>query len=125
MPAKERNFTIQGSDIGFTGGHYKSSTPYNAGTKAGGMLFRMIQYGVKYNTDKKKYAKYAKFASLAKYANEKKIKFILRETTQDSNKKSYYYEVAQTKLKTPIIVNRNGVEIKIEKKISIKACKEQ
>ena len=119
-----RHFTVQGSDIGFTGGNYDSKSPRGAGSKAGTKLFQMIEHGVKFNSDKVKYKKYAKFAPFAKYAGAKSVKFLLRETTQDSAKKSFYYEVKQTHLRTPIIVNRNGVDVAITRKMSIKACKD-
>lgn len=124
MPSTERNFTVQGSDIGFTGGHYTASSPAAAGKKAGRQLFKMIENGKKYHDDKKKYAKYSKFAAFAKHSGDKTIKFLLRETTQGTAKKSFYYEVSQTKLKTPVIVSRGGVEITISKEFKIKSCKE-
>jgi hypothetical protein len=120
----KRNFTVQGSDIGFTGGHYESKSPSGAGSKAGTKLFKMIEHGVLYNSDKTKYKKYEKMAPYAKYAGAKSVKFLLRETTQDSAKKSFYYEVKQTTLKTPIIINRNGVDVAITRKMTIKACKD-
>lgn len=120
----KRHFTVAGSDIGFTGGSYDSSSPRGAGSKAATKMFQAIENGVLYASDKKKNAKYAKFAEFAKYKNTKSIKFILRETTQDSKKKSFYYEVTQTKFKEPKIINRGGVDVQITKAVTIKACKE-
>jgi hypothetical protein len=108
MPKSERTFTISGSDIGFAGGNYKASAPGAAGKKAARQLFRLVEKDPKF----------------AKYKSQKTIKFLLRETTRDSAKKSFYYESSMNKLKEPIILERNGVQIKIERQISVFACKD-
>lgn len=122
---KERTFTIQGSDIGFSGGLYKSTSgPVTAAKKAARILFRMVMYGVKYQENhiaNKKYAKYAKYAAFAK---DKTIKFLLRETTRGSEKKSLFYEGSKLNLKTPVVITRNGVEVTIEHKYDVKVCHE-
>lgn len=121
---KVRNFTIQGSDIGFTGGLYKGSSPSAAGRKAGSRLFNVIQLGQKYNSDKVKYAEYAKFAPYTKYANEKVVKFILRETTRGSKKESFSYEAHVQYLKTPRVVKRGGIDITVTKAVTVESCKD-
>jgi hypothetical protein len=126
MPDKqERTFTVQGSDIGFAGGLYKTTTgPAHAARKAARILFRMVSYGVLYHQKPKEHKQYAKYSKFAAFAKDKTIKFLLRETTRDSEKKSFYYEAEMSKLRTPIIVNRNGVEVKIEHKYDVKVCHE-
>lgn len=119
----ERHFTIEQSDIGFVGGYYKGSSPVSAGRKAGHMLFKVAKYGKLYKEDSNKYARYAKYEKFAGFASKQKLRFVVRETTADSKKKSFTYEVSQEKLKDPIIVKRGDVEIKIERKFAIKACK--
>lgn len=121
--AIDRNFTVDNSEIGFVGGTYKAPSPMSAGRKAGRVLFSMIKYGALYEEDKKKYAKYAKYAAYAKFAKKQKIRLVLRETTQDSAKKSFTYEVTQEKLKEPLVVKRGDVEVKIERKFNIRSCK--
>lgn len=124
--SSERTFTIQGSDIGFSGGIYRASSPYSAGKKAARQLFRVISYGVKYTENPKdeKLAKYAKFAKFARFKNERTIKFLLREQTRGSEKRSFYYDALQQDLAEPKIVVRNGVEITIEKVVTIKTCRD-
>lgn len=90
MPTKEptlRNFKVAGSGIDFEGGQYRSATPMEAAKKAGSNLFRRMENNTKYK----------------RYRNKRSsIKFILRETTRGSDKKSYYYEVKRTKKQTPV-----------------------
>lgn len=121
-----RTFTIQGSDIGFTGGIYKvkkeDGVPSSAARKAGSVLFRVVRNGAKYHHKPKEFPQFAKFSKYAKYAKDKTIKFLLRETTRGSSKESFYYEASVIELKDPIVVNRNGVEITIERKVSVKVC---
>ena len=125
-----RSFTIQGSDIGFSGGSYKVKNsqdgqvgvPLSAAQKAASALFRVVRNGVKYHKDPKGNPKSAKFAKYAKWAKEKTIKFLLRETTRGSSKESFYYEASIVELKNPITVNRNGVEVVIKHKVSVKVC---
>lgn len=124
--SSERTFTIQGSDIGFIGGTYRASSPYSAGKKAARQLFRVIAYGVKYhaNPSAPELAKYAKFSKFARFKNDRTIKFLLRETTRSSEKRSFYYDAIQVTLDQPKVIVRNGVEITIEKEITIKTCRD-
>lgn len=115
----DRHFVIEQSDIGFAGGLYKSSVPYNAGKKAARALFTMIKHGVAYQEDTTKNARYSKHSAYAQFASRKKIKFVIRETNTD---KLFAYEGTMTKLKEPKVISRNGVNITIEKEIKIKAC---
>lgn len=74
---KKRSFTIQGSDITFEGGNYKGDTPKGAARKAAKRLFSLVK------DEKSPYHKYSRLTT---------IKFILREKTRGSEKKTYFYE---------------------------------
>jgi hypothetical protein len=74
---KKRTFTIQGSDITFKGGDYKGDTPKAAAKKAAKRLFALAR---------------DKNSSFHRYAHLTTIKFILREKTRGSDKKTYFYE---------------------------------
>ena len=106
MVEKTRHFTIQGSDIGFSGGHFKSDSPYKAAKKAARSLFTALEKDSKY----------------ARYKSNKSVKFLLRETTQGSEKKSYYYDASVLVLDPPEEVERAGKTIVIKRKVSIKTC---
>ncbi len=97
----DRTFTVQASDTGAQGGHYKSSAPRAAAQKAARVLFKESNKPVK------------------------TTKFILRETTRGSAKKEYFYEAHLQVLDQPLVISRNGVEIKITKKITVKAMTEK
>jgi flagellar basal body rod protein FlgC len=85
MPAdKKRSFTIQGSDITFEGGNYKGDTPKAAARKAAKRLFALAK---------------DKNSPYHKYHNLVTIKFILREKTRGSDKKTYFYEANVHELK--------------------------
>lgn len=108
---KSRTFKISGSDIGFEGGRYLSdSGPAKAAKKAGSMLFRMVEN----KSNKPDLRKYKKFHE------HKVIKFILTESTQGSKKESKYYEATKIPLKTPKVVERDGVTITYSFKILVK-----
>ena len=112
-PVKEgdRYFKISGSDIEFEGGRYKSdSGPKKAATKAGSMLFRMIE-----NKSNK-----PEFRKFRQYKDNRIVKFILTETTKGSRKESKYYEASKIPLKTPKTIERNGVTITYSYKILVK-----
>ena len=118
----KRHFVIEFSSIGYVGGNYTSTAPYNAAKKAARMLFQHVKHGAEYEADSTKFAKYAKSAQYAKYKNVKKIKFSIRETTTD---KVFAYEGTMTKLDEPKVISRNGTDVTIEKEIKIRACKLQ
>jgi hypothetical protein len=105
MSKSERTFTVQGSDIGESGGSYKGSSPSTAAKKAARILFNKVQ-------------------KPSKGKAPKSIKFILRETTQRSVKKSYFYEGFVTYFDEPKIVSRGGIDISISREIKVKSCKE-
>ena len=110
-----RTFTIAGSDIGWAGGKYKpqkNGMPGPAAKKAAKELFKMIEN----KANKPEWHKYET------YKSHKTIKFILRETTLGSNKKSYYYEAKVQHLKTPMKRVIDGVEILYHRKIVVKTC---
>lgn len=107
----QRSFKISGSDIGFEGGRYLSDAgPAKAAKKAGSILFRMVEN----KANKTEYRKYKKFG------DNKILKFILTETTQASKKESKYYEATKIPLKTPKVIERNGVSITYSFKILVK-----
>lgn len=120
----ERKFTIQGSDIGLTGGKYVAPSPSAAGKKAARRLFQVINFAVLYHQDKKQYAKYAKYSKFLKFKGVKVVKFLLRETTRGSDKNTYTYEGLKSDLTKPIVFKRAGVEVTVNHKIDIKTCKE-
>lgn len=117
MSAK-RTFTIQASEIGFSGGHYKSDLPSKASKKAAKRLFELIDTSNTY-----------------KSFDGKKIKFILRETTKGTEKKTFFYEAEKKNLSTPKIIklkvpnnpkaDADGyITYQVTKKIDVKAFAE-
>lgn len=117
---EKRNFVIHESSIGYTGGNYSSSSPYNAAKKAARILFQMVKHGVEYEADPSTHTKYAKCAPYAKHKNVKKIKFALRESNSE---KLFAYEGTIVKLAEPKVISRNGTDVTIEKEIKIRSCK--
>jgi hypothetical protein len=101
MSAKggDRHFTVAGSELGVSGGTY-SGTPYAAAKKAARVLFAKTTH--------------------------KKFKFILREKTQGSSKKSYFYEAEIHDLKTPIVIEswkkKDGTPVTITKEVKLRTC---
>lgn len=95
----ERHFTVAGSELGVHGGNY-SGTPYSAAKKAARILFSKTQH--------------------------KKFKFILREKTQGSDKKSFFYEAEVKDLKTPIVIEswkkKDGTPVTITKEVKLRTC---
>lgn len=110
--ADKRTFTIQGSDLGFEGGRYKSVTPAGAARKAAKQLFRMVENKL----NKTAWHKYAKFAS------HKKLRFIVRESTRGSKRDTFYYEASVEQLDQPRVIKRNGTEYTVTKAIKVKTC---
>jgi hypothetical protein len=117
----KRTFTIQASEIGFTGGVYKSDLPSKASKKAAKRLFELIQ---------DKTSPYH-----AKHANLTKVKFILREKSQGSAKKTFFYEAEKKDLASPKIVKVKAptnpkadadgfITYEVTKKIQVKAYAE-
>ena len=86
----KRSFTIQASEIGFTGGVYKSDLPSTASKKAAKRLFQLIE--------DKSGPYHSKFGNLTK------VKFILREKTQGSPKKTFFYDAEKKNLTSPKII---------------------
>ena len=96
-----RTFTVAGSDSGDVGGVYNGKNPGVAARKAASVLHR--------KTDKVKF------------------KFILRETTNGSSKKSKFYEATIEKLRTPEVrtltkPDGTSVTVTATKKVHIKSC---
>jgi hypothetical protein len=114
----KRTFTIQASEIGFVGGVYKSDLPSKASKKAAKRLFELAG---------DKNGPY--------HANLSKVKFILREKTAGSEKKTFFYEAEKTTLATPKIVKVKApknpkadadgfITYEVTKKIAVKAFAE-
>ena len=100
-----RTFTIQGSGLKYNGGRYKSDEVQSAAKKAATQLFRKL--------------------SLPEYRMHKhktQIKFILRETTKGSEKKTFYYIGERSELSKPLILTIKGKEILYKYKYSVKKC---
>lgn len=114
MSAKngKRSFVIAGSDIGFTGGLYKNRTPIAAGRKAGKTLLRMVE-------NKDNNPEWHKYHA---HKDAKSVKFILRESTMGSAKKTYFYEASVVHFKEPKIIERDGKQIAVSKKVIVKTC---
>lgn len=113
----KRSFTIQSSEIGFSGGEYKSDIPSKAAKKAAKRIFKLIATEDGYK----------------QYASRETIKFLLREKTRGSEKKSYYYETSIKDLKQPKIImvkapnsanaDKNGmVQYTVTKEIVVSTC---
>lgn len=98
MPDKKRNFTVEKSDNGFTGGLYTGHSPTSAAKKSASKIFDKSHKG---NT----------------------VHFVLRETTQGSKKKMYKYKAILHKHNPPLKVMIAGKEVLIKKKIDIKSDK--
>jgi hypothetical protein len=105
---KLRWFTIQGSGTGFVGGRYaaKDGVVGTASRKAGARLYRdltevMIKNRAKKGTDD--------------------IKFILRETTRNSKKNTYYFKVTRVVLDVPVTIKKGDVEYSIKHKYAVKS----
>jgi hypothetical protein len=119
--SNKRTFTIQASEIGFTGGVYKSDLPSKASKKAAKRLFELIE--------DKNGPYHSKFSNLTK------VKFILREKTQSSQKKTFFYEAEKQNLSSPKIVKVKAptnpkadadgfITYTVTKKIQVKAYAE-
>lgn len=120
MSAK-RTFTIQASEIGFVGGVYKSDLPSKASKKAAKRLFQLVS-----DKDGPYHGKYADIT---------KVKFILREKTVGSDKKTFFYEAEKKDLATPQVIKVKApqnpkadadgfVTYEVTKKIAVKAFAE-
>jgi hypothetical protein len=97
---EKRSFKIVGSNVSETGGNYKGTSPSSAAKKAASMLFRK--------------------------SNKTTFKFILKEKTQGSEKKSWFYEATIEKLKNPIVIEswkkKDGTPVMITKKVHLRIC---
>ena len=111
MELKKRSFKIFGSDIGFSSPptqYYWGVEPGAVAKKFGTMLFKLIN-----NKDSKYY----------KFKDQNIIKIVLRETTKDSSKNIYYYEVTRHTLKKPVIRKvPDGTEIVNQYKTIVHKC---
>lgn len=119
MSDKKRTFTIQGSEIGFVGGDYKSDLPSKAAKKAAKRLFQLITKDPKYK----------------RYGDKKTMVFLLREKTRGSDKKTFSYETSVKDLKSPKFImvkaptnpeadGKGMVKYAVTKEIKVAACAE-
>jgi len=106
MSEEKRTFAVEGSSIGFRGGHYTGSTPAQAAKKAGKALFQRV----------------AKNVHFRRHKNAKSIKIMLRETTRTSTHEEFYYEVHRTEKKNPITRTIAGVEVVYKYDYHTNAC---
>jgi hypothetical protein len=108
-----RTFKIIGCGVGFKSkstSYYKGKSPTVAVRKIGRMLFKLI------NDPKSEYYKYKKQTT---------IKVIIRETTQGSKHKTFYYLTERFELDKPIVRTLpNGNVITNKYKIKCKRCPE-
>ena len=99
----KRSFTVNGSSVNHTGGRYISNSPYGAAKKAASQQFKKLKAG-----------------------QPKKVKFMIKETTQGSDGRSFFYVATRTKLSKPTerIVKFKGVEkvIKNEYTTKLEKC---
>tara|TARA_B100000405_G_scaffold247306_1_gene180733 strand:- start:1689 stop:2252 length:564 start_codon:yes stop_codon:yes gene_type:complete len=105
---KLRWFTIQGSGTGFVGGRYaaKDGVVGTASRKAGARLFRDLSEVMIKNRAKK---------------GNDDIKFILRETTRNSKKNTYYFKVTRVVLDEPVTIKKGAIEYSIKHKYAVKS----
>lgn len=92
-----RSFTVQSSSISKEGGTYISTAPLNAAKKAARQLFNKST------------------------SNSKTIRFVLREMTRGSAKKTYKYVATKKKLRTPKTVTRGNTNVTLEYEYEVKA----
>lgn len=95
---EKKSYTVESSAVDITGGRYKSSSPSGAAKKAARMLFRKCKKKVK------------------------KIRFVIRETTSGSGKKTFEYTATRTKLAKPVVRVLDGVKVVNQFKYSVKPC---
>lgn len=101
MSSSKRFFTVESSDVKLPEGYdgrFEAKVPRNAGIKATRQLFRLAP-------------------------KKKAIRFVLRETTQGSEKKEFHYIGMKNKLDTPRVIERGGKSITITTEYTVKACK--
>lgn len=117
MSDKKRTFTIQASEIGFTGGEYKSDLPSKAAKKAAKRIFALA----------------AKDAAFKKFSDRKTLWFVLREKTRGSDKKVFFYKGLVQDLKNPKFVmvkapgnadadDKGMIKYAVTKEIKIAVC---
>lgn len=119
MPLTKRTFTIQASEIGFRGGIYKNDIPSKAAKKAAKRLFELVE----------KEPEFKRFDDLDS------IKFILRETTKGSDKKTFFYDASKKELRKPKFVmvkapdnpkaDQDGyIKYEVNKEVKVATCSE-
>ena len=104
-----RYFTVAGSEFGIDGGKYKGKG--QTALKAAAKKAALSVY------------------DQAKQANDEvpdKFKMILRETTRNSAKKSFFYDVHIEHLDEPIVLpykKADGTNVTVTRKVRISKCK--
>lgn len=94
-------YTIVGSGIGFEGGRYSGDAFARAAKKAGSGLFERLNNPNRFKDGK----------NFKQYSDKKSIFFILKETSQGSNKKTKAYTVTQKALAKPKTITIAGKQI--------------
>jgi len=95
-----RSFTVEGSEIGVTGGRYMSASPYSAAAKAARAMFKDAKVGKKTS-----------------------VRFTLRETTREGEGGLFTYIGMKEKLDEPKVVERGASKIIIEHMYKVKSCR--
>lgn len=107
----KRTFTIESAEIKLPEdyqGRFESKTPGAAALKACRRIFKI-------NDELQK----SKSKSKGK---KSEIRFVLRETTQNSAKKEFHYIGIKRTLDTPIEIRRGDVTITVKYEYKVKAC---
>jgi len=95
-----KTYTLYKSQIGLSGGRFKSSTPMSAAKKAASKVFKAMD---------------------GRGSALKVIHFAIRETTSKSDHKVFKYVAKRIELAKPVVLNIKGKEIVYRYKIDIKA----
>ena len=102
----KRSFTIESAEIKLPEnyqGRFESKTPGGAALKAARRLFQI--------------------ASAKRKSKKEMIRFVLRETTQGSEKKQYQYIGMKRKLDEPVQISRGDATITVTHEYKVKSCK--
>lgn len=104
--SSKRSFKIESAEIKLPKdyqGRFESKTPGGAALKATRRLFQI--------------------ASEKRKTKKQEIRFVLRETTQGSEKTEFHYIGMKRKLDTPVDFTRGDVTITVTHEYKVKACK--
>lgn len=102
----KRSFTIESAEIKLPEnyqGRFESKTPGGAALKATRRLFQILK-------------------DSSSKSRKTEIRFVLRETTQGSEKREYHYIGMKRKLSTPLQFPRGDVTITVSHEYKVKSC---